>query len=331
VKSLNDRYVESHANTHETFADLIFCALVVLVLFIMMLAVEVSQRVRAANVQLVEVEKAEDVTSLNAEEVEELSKRLQQQRAELEAQSREIAQLRQEAAAQAAVVGNRIAALNGEQRFTGATEPAQLLVAYDYRKNRFAFVRRKEFDHATTQLTGESALAFALRRTRELVDLALLTREQRFFTADEASKIYAAFTTYQQINPTRVGYTISTERIGVSYSVGLSAYIAGDQEPPAYAKEEVEQAVQDNFETTGRDSEAMYPSATVKVLPDVRRIVINDVVLTPREFKDVLLSTGGRGVMLDFEGYDGPAPKWLVEEVLTPTGYVGKTPKLPGS
>lgn len=45
--------------------------------------------------------------------------------------------------------------------------------------------------------------------------------------------------------------------------------------------------------------------------------------------RDILLSLSGRGAMLDLEGYDGRPPEWLVEEVLTPTGYVGKTPKLP--
>ena len=55
------------------------------------------------------------------------------------------------------------------------------------------------------------------------------------------------------------------------------------------------------------------------------------IFLSAKDFKDVLLAIGGRGVMLDFTGYTGKAPDWLVENVLTPTGYIGKTPKVPSN
>ena len=329
MKSLNDRYTESHHNTHETFADLIFCALVVLVLFVMMLAIEVSQRVRASQIKIVEVEAPEDIKSLSVEEVADLSRRLQKQQAQLEAQSRQMEEMRRQTATQASAIQNKLAALSGEQRFTGATEPSSILVAYDYKQDRFVFIRRKEFDHATTRTTSESDLEYSIRQTRELVDLALASRKQRFFTAAEANRLYAAFTKYQQINPTDDGYTLSTERINVNYSTGLSGYIAGDKSISRSAQAAVELAVATNLEMTNGDSDAMYPSAKVKVLVADRMIEINGVTLSPKEFKDLLLSFGGRGAMLDFEGYDGPAPKWLVDDVLTPTGYIGKTPKLP--
>ncbi len=338
MKSFSDRYSDSHHSTHETFADLVFCVLIVLVLFVMMLALEVSQRVRAelASKVDIQIEKVEDIKLLSPDEVAELSERLQKQQSELKTQQQQMLQqqeriqeLQRHAASQASTVQNKIAALNGERRFTGATEQAGLLVAYEYYKDRFIFIRQKEFSHATTRNTGESDYAYALRQTTELVALALLSRQQRYFTADEASRLYTAFTEYKQINPTEQSYTISTERIAVTYSTGLSGYIAGDKDVSASAVREVESAVAANFESTGGESEAMYPAAKALVLVNQKRVIINEVSLSPKDFKDLLLAFGGRGVMLDFEGYDGPAPDWLVEEVLTPTGYIGKTPKLP--
>ncbi|MEM7312819.1 MAG: hypothetical protein AAF497_06680 [Planctomycetota bacterium] len=47
MRSLQDAYADSPTGTHETVADLMFCALVVLVLFVLALAIEVSDRVRA--------------------------------------------------------------------------------------------------------------------------------------------------------------------------------------------------------------------------------------------------------------------------------------------
>ena len=47
MKSLSDQYTSTHGESSDTFADLMFCALVVLVLFVLALAIEISQRVRA--------------------------------------------------------------------------------------------------------------------------------------------------------------------------------------------------------------------------------------------------------------------------------------------
>jgi len=338
LKSLSERYSETHGNTHETFADLMFCALVLLVLFVMALAIEVSQRVRAEVAEVAEVtqvEKVEDIETLSPEEVTELSARLQTQQAELEVQRKKMLQqqgelraLRSRLAEQRATVQNRIAALRGEQRFTGATEPAKLLACYDYKDDRVVFVRQKEFTHATTRLSDEDTLTFYVRLRAELAELAVQSRRQRHYTVSEARKLYSAFTTYKQVNPTDSSYSVSNEKIDVVYSTLLSGYIAGDQEVSASAEWEIEKTLIETLSDPGAESDKMYPSATVTVLPGKRRLRINGVVLSPKDFKDLLLAMGGRGVMLDFEGYDGPAPDWLVEQVLKPTGYVGKTPKL---
>jgi hypothetical protein len=337
VKSLNDRYAENQANTHETFADLIFCALVVLLLFVLALAVEVSQRVRTKLADVPEVEIVEDPAALTAEEVADLSRKLQQQKAEFEKQrsallrqQEEIAQLRELAQKKEERVDEAMSALRGEQRFTGATEPAVVMVAYDYKQNRFAFVRQKEFEHATTKQSGESPIEFRVRQVSELVDLAILTRNQRLYSRDEANAIYSAFTTYRQIHPTETSYTITDERLGVTYSIGLSGYIAGDEEVPGSGELAIEMAVNTSFGKPRRSSDAMYPSATIRVDVKRQRIVVGGIELSPKDFKDVLLSIGGRGVMLDFEGYSDAAPSWLMKQVLEPTGYIGKTPKLPG-
>ncbi|WP_430451447.1 hypothetical protein [Rhodopirellula europaea] len=336
MKSLNEQYTGNSSNVYETFADLIFCALIVLVLFVMTLAIEVSQRVRTKVAAIPEVSVVKDVASLSAEEVAELSKELQQQKAALESQrsamleqQEEIRRLGEVAKKQREKVASHVAALQGEQRFTGATEPSKVLVAYNYRTDKVVFVRQKEFAHATTQKAGESILEYLARSTRELVQLALLSREQRFYSLDEANAIFSAFTEYQQINPTRSSYTITSELISLSYALKLSAFIAGDEELTDSAEREIELAINRGFRTSAGPSDSMYPSATVTVLVNQKRLLLDGVSMSANEFKDVLLAFGGRGVMLDFEGYAGSPPDWLTKEVLEPTGYIGKTPKVP--
>ena len=338
MKALSDSHGSTNTNTYETFADLVFCALVVLVLFVVTLAVEVSQRVRS-NLVVTDVvpavEVVERVETLSPEEVKSLSERLQKQKIEMDSQRRrlqtqeqQLQYLRSRISGQVNSLSNKIAALAGEQRFTGATEPAILQLAYNYKVDRFVFVRRKEFTNATTRKSGESDLAYSLRQQAELARLAVLSRTQRHFTPDETTAIYAGFSLYKQINPTERSYSVTSERLGVNYSSGLSGYIAGDADLPSYAIDKIENAMNQNFNETGPDSNLMYPSALVQVQGNTQTVVINNVVLSAKDFKDILLAVGGRGVMLDFVGYTGAAPEWLIEQVLTPTGYIGKTPKL---
>lgn len=339
MKTLSENYASSHSSTHETFADLVFCALVVLVLFVVTLAVEVSHRVRANIVSkeaIPEVPKVENIDTMSPDEVKKLVEQLRSQQQELEsrrqrmlAQETELQQYRQQLASQESQVASRMAALNGEQRFTGATEPAQMVLAYDYREAKYLFVRKKEFEHATTRLSGESNLEYNVRSREEMVQLALATRKQRYYTEEEMKRLYSAFTQYRQINATASSYSLSTERIGISYGTLISGYIAGDADLPRSASDLVENAIYTIYQNAGPESEAMYPAVKVKVFPNQQRLEINGVVLTPQDFKDLLLAIGGRGAMLDFEGYSGAAPGWLTDQVLTPTGYIGKTPKLP--
>jgi len=124
-------------------------------------------------------------------------------------------------------------------------------------------------------------------------------------------------------------YTISNERLGVKFGTTLSGYIAGDASVTEYASEEIATAVNSNLNRTGKESDSMYPSVFVEIGDADHRATINGVRLSLKDVKDLLLAIGGRGVMLDFTGYSGAAPQWLIEQILTPTGYTGKTPKLP--
>jgi hypothetical protein len=339
MKALSDNHASANSSTYETFGDLVFCALVVLVLFVVTLAVEVSQRVRSNLVvtgEVPAVEVVEQIETLSPEEVKSLSERLQKQKVEMDSQRQQLQtqeqhleELRSRISSEESLLSNKMAALAGEQRFTGATEPARLQVAYDYKVNRFVFVRRKEFVNATTRKSGESDFAYAIRQKTELARLALLSRSQRYFTPDEANAIYAGFSLYKQINPTERSYSVTSERLGINYSSGLSGYIAGDADLPSYAVTKIEDAMNLSFNHTGPESDAMYPSVLIHVQTNDQTVVINNVVLSAQDFKDLLLAVGGRGVMLDFAGYTGAAPAWLIEQVLTPTGYIGKTPKLP--
>lgn len=316
MKSLNDRYEESQSSVHETFADLIFCALVVLVLFVMTLAVEVSQRVRAKISQVPEVPVVEEIEQMSPEEVKELSKELQQQQEELKS-------LRKQMVKQSA-------ALSGEQRFTGAREPASLAIAYNYRTKLFYFVPAKDVEHADRSQSGESAFEFLARKRSELRVIAnRAKRIQRGYTMEEAARIYSAFSTYRQINPTETSYTVSEEKLGINYHTVLCALIAGDETTPEGAEEVVVDAILNVYARTGRQNEKMYPVLEVSINSAGRTTEVNGLKLAPLELRNLLLALSGRGAMIDLIGIEAKPPTWLKEKVLTPAGYVGGIPKLP--
>lgn len=335
MKSLRDNYSESHGSASETFADLMFCALVILVLFVMALAVEVSQRVRSDLIpnlpdpDPVEVVNAEQLSTMTKAEVEALSK-------ELELKSQQIAKLKSQLETSVQVVeqerqlvADQKSALNGEQRFTGAREPATLKMAYDYDEEKFHFLSAWETSSAETRRSGESSIEFMVRRKSEMVDIALKARKQRGYSFDEASAIYQAFSKYKQVKPEFESYTIEQAVVGISYGDLQSAYIAGDTEVSAVNELIITRELLRVYETPGFDSDEMYPRLVLRVDLRRKKINVNGVELSPRDLKEILLSVDGRGAMLDLEGLDGPAPEWLREEVLIPAGYVTGIPKLP--
>ena len=110
----------------------------------------------------------------------------------------------------------------------------------------------------------------------------------------------------------------------------LCEYLSGDSESSELHEILVERAIL-ALDKHGPPSEGMYPACTLNVDAENQRLTIGGVVLQPRDLRDILLSVDGRGLMLDMEGYDGKVPQWLYEQVLAPAGYVGKTPKVPGS
>jgi len=335
MKSLNENYVSIHGNTHETFADLMFLALIVLVLFVMALAIEVSQRVRAELAvevpEPVPVVDAQELSAMTKEEVAELSKQLHEKQVE-------ITQLRQKlesnldlVESQKQTMQNQIAALNGEQRFTGAREPASLAIAYDYLNDKFYFISARESEHADRMNSGETIIEYSARKTQELVAIALKARKQRGFSQEEAKSIYQAFSTYQEVEPNVDSYQIVESVVGISYNVALCGYIAGDTEMSDATESIVDAKLLDVYQQKGVASSEMYPKVKFEIDESNRTISVNGVQLSARDAKEILLSLVGRGAMLDLEGLSGGTPSWLQEEVLTPAGYISKIPKLPSS
>jgi hypothetical protein len=322
MKSLSDAYQESHGNTHETIADLTFCALVVLVLFILALVVEVSQRVRADQIAAAPVQqvKEEELVQMSPEELATLSRQLREQQ-------QAIAELKSKLASSAEQLENNLAAMAGEQRFTGAREPAALSVCYDYDAKRYYFVPSRAMAHADRRQSGESTGEYVSRKTKELVKMALDARKTRGFTLGEAIALYKALTQYDEVVETDAGFQIQVSEVGVYYHVMLSQYIAGDTSGDHEA--EVEAAIHLFSRQRGKHKEGLYPECTCLVNAVDKTIEINGVLLSPADFRTILLSVSGRGLMLDFQGYSGKAPQWLYDEVLMPSGYVSKTPKLP--
>lgn len=331
MKSLNDQYKSSHGSTHETFADLVFCALIVLVLFVLALAIEVSQRVRAelAPTEPVEVVKEVELKTLTKEEIATLSEKLQKQEVEMKELQQRLQQRNIQIAEQSKTVKNKLAAMNGEQRYTGARQPAAINLAYDYRKERFYFIPSKEVNHADRRLSGESALEYAGRKTEELVAIALKARKQRGYSVDETKRIFQAFTKYQQVIPVGDSYRVEKSRVNIYYHTTLCGYIAGDTKISDAIKNLIQLKLLDIEQTERPDGESMYPQCTLSVDLASRNLKLNGLVFSLKEMKDVLLSFDGRGTMIDLEGLNGPAPEWLKEKLLNPTGYISKTPKVP--
>ena len=202
-------------------------------------------------------------------------------------------------------------------------------MAYDYRKHLYYFIPSKDSKSAATRRSSESSIQFTVRQTKELVNMALKARNQRGYKLDEAVSIYKAFSRYTEIVPKVVGYDVQQGKIGISYIILLSGYIVGDKTVSSSQTRVVINALDKLFTSPGIESDSMYPSTVVTVDLDARSLMLGGVRLSPRDMKDILLSFGGRGATLDFEGLAGPAPEWLIEEVLTPTGYISKTPKIP--
>ena len=332
MKSLNDNYASGASSSHETFSDLMFCALIVLVLFIMALAIEVSTRVKASITnKVVEVDKVEevDLVTMTKEEVAKLSEKLQKQQKEMDSLKTQLAKNATAIKSERDQVKNKMAALDGEQRFTGAREPAELNIAYDYAKNEFHFVSAREINHAFANLSGESSLERLLRKKKEMVAIALKARKQRGYTKEETDAIYEAFSVYKEVEPSFASYKIIDSTVGVSYSTLLSAYIAGDTEISDTMDQLVINRIVSVYSNKGESSELMYPRVVLKVDEFSKTITINKVKLSLRDTKEILLSLQGRGAIIDIEGISGPAPDWLREKVLIPAGYISKTPKLP--
>ncbi len=326
MRSLSENYRESHANTHETFADLVFCALVVLILFVLALTVEVSQRVRGATAAINPVEEvvADDMVNMTPEEIQELSRKLQQQQAEL-------AKLRSEVAASSSKVRGQLAAMAGEQRFTGAREPAALCVAYNYKTQRYHFIPSKDLNHADRRESGESDFVYVTRKRRELADIALAAKQTRAFTREEVQKIFSAMSQYKVVTPTAASYAIENDKVGLYYHVLLCEYIAGDLSGDEDHEAVIVNAILAMGENVGPPNEDMYPRCVIHVDQQTQQLTLGGVQLQPIDLRTILLSVEGRGLMLDFEGYVDRAPTWLYEQVLAPAGYVGKTPKAPAN
>ncbi len=333
MKSLNDGYVANHGNSSETFADLMFCALVVLVLFVLALAIEVSERVRAElqaeEPAPVEVVEEVELVEMTKEEVAELSRSLQEQASEINALREKLAESINEISQQEKAIASKVAALAGEQRFTGAREPASLNMAYDYSEDRYLFIPARASNHADRRLSGESNVTYASRKTKELVAIALQARMQRQFTLDEATAIYEAFSQYQEVEPTEDSYRIISSDVGITYHVTLCGYIAGDTDISDAASQLVVAKLLQVYQSKGLSRDEMYPMVTLNVDEQSRTIDINGVELTASDLKEILLSIEGRGAMLDLEGLSGSPPKWLAEGALTPAGYISKIPKAP--
>lgn len=332
MKSLNDNYASGASSSHETFSDLMFCALIVLVLFIMALAIEVSTRVKASITnKVVEVDKVEevDLVTMTKEEVAELSEKLQKQKVEMDEMRQQLKKSAGQMATQRAKVSNQMAAMQGEQRFTGAREQASLSMAYDYSKRTFHFLSGRETNHANKQKTGESSSQYRLRQTEEQVAIALKSRKQRGYSMAEASAIYQAFSTYKEVVPSLHSYDIIDSVVGINYAPSLSGYIAGDTELSGRKESLVVDKLLEVYKVKGEKSDEMYPRIVLEVDEEKRKISINGVELSPRDTKEILLSITGRGAMIDLEGLSGKPPRWLTEDVLIPAGYISKTPKLP--
>ncbi len=94
-------------------------------------------------------------------------------------------------------------------------------------------------------------------------------------------------------------------------------------------RREVESAISEVMRVECPESDEMFPGCSLKVDVDAKSIDLNGIALSPENLRGILLSVQGRGMLLNFSGYEGVPPQWLVDDVLLPTGYISKLPKIP--
>lgn len=284
MKSLNDDYTSSHGGSHETFADLMFCALVVMVLFVMALAIEVSQRVRAelTPTEPVEVVEEAQLTSLTPEEVAELSEKLQNQEQQINRLKNRLQARAEEIESQSTQVANQMAALAGEQRFTGAREPAALTIAYNYKTDRFFFVPSRDVNHADRRTSGESFDDYLARKRMELMAISASTQGQRGFTLQEMKSLYTAFSQYTEVIPEGNSYRLTNSDVGIYYHTQLCGYLSGDSRVLPDDEQEIMLQLAMIYREEGSAADGMYPKVALRIDTDKKAIHINGVKLSTR-------------------------------------------------
>jgi hypothetical protein len=329
MKSLSDNYISSHGNSHETFTDLVFCTLVVLVLFVLALAVEVSHKHRYLSEGALA---AEEIDAMTNDEIASLMQELGEQKVRIKEAQASLESSEAKLAEQKAFYDRQMAQLAGQHRFTGSREPATMHLAYDHRFDRFYFLPALKVTNALRSNSEESSWEFDKRKQAEFRTIANAAKSQRSYTLDEARDIYSSFSQYQIVTGVDDSFVSETEQIAITYVLALCSAISGDGQLPPEAAARIQQRMRQVVTRPGKPCDTLYPVCSLSVASNAvskHAIKLSDTELRPVDARTILLALEGRPAIIQVEGLEGPTPNWLVNRVLNPTGHILKSPWLP--
>ena len=328
MKSLSDNYNSAHGNSHETFTDLVFCTLVVLVLFVLALAIEVGHKHRYLTEGALA---AEEIHAMSEEEIATLMQELGEKKVEIEETQSELKKTQSELAKKQALYDKKIKQLRGQHRYTGSRQPATMHLAYDYRFDRFYFLPATEVTLSLRSRADESTWDFGQRKRNELRRIAGKAKTHRSYTLAEIQDIFSAFSRYHVVKQAGESFNDETEQIAITYVFEICAAISGDEQLPSAAMTKIQERMRQVVSRPGPGLETMFPVCRATVIDEVESVGLrmSQTVVDPDEARSILLSLEGRPAVLELQGCEGHVPTWLVEKILQPTGHVLRTPWLP--
>ena len=337
MKSLRYTYESNTATSSDTFADLMFCALIVLVLFVLSLSVEVSQRVRGSSNPQIAQQFSATIDKLNKLNID-LMEESKQLRGAYESLHRDYDDLaatntlladKAEAIARDALVQAQNAEVQNRdlkkmqlsktasQRVYGSRAIAYIAVAYDHDHDRFYFVSTSRVEELMVGDLNLSAFEKLLLDQQRIDSLVESLKQQRGYSLQEFSKIFLTFSNYLAV---MMDSTIAEQSIGVQFASTLEEEITSSTITHEQRKAHLE-SINKLLKSRRLTGEGMLPRALLRFDNQRRVVSLGDVMMTASEAVDVFRSVGGRGAEIVFDD-NIEIPDWIKDEVLIPSGYI---------
>lgn len=325
---------KSANNFYETFSDLLFCTLVLFIMLFLMLAAAMEKRVEAV------IEATEDPQKL-IEQVQAERDRAQKLQTELDSlmatigDDPDVEKLKESLAKQAADVEglkNELKQLVGSNRFTGRSGLTFVNFATDHSgtERRHWFLPQPLSEKMSVSIHKETAAEAAARKKLCRLEFAALVRASEGFTDKQVSSIVANGSTLYQVSDEK------PVRMHLQTSGQFSVFATGvvDLDGEITAKGALIYKITDEaFDGLNEDNAFTAPLTEITgTIPSLiffphedRTLTIGGVNVNIFDARGIILAIGGRGAAVEFRP---STPDWVVDEILKPTGYVNRVPKM---